>query len=135
MLDRRLYTSMTYPADYGFIEGTLGEDGDPLDALVLLEDPVYPGVIVEARPVGVLYMRDEAGEGAKLICVPADDPRFRRQGQLLEDAFLIAHIGHPFRHADPQVDDAVHRQLERRAPRDHLAQVQRQGRHRVDRNP
>ena len=55
---------------------TLGGDGDPLDALVLLDDPVYPGVWVEARPVGVLYMQDEAGEDAKLICVPPGEPRW-----------------------------------------------------------
>jgi inorganic pyrophosphatase len=77
-LDRRLFTATTYPADYGFIPDTLAGDGDPLDALVLLEDPVYPGVIVEARPVGVLYMRDEAGEDAKLICVPPKEPRFAK---------------------------------------------------------
>ena len=71
-LDRRLFTATTYPADYGFVPETLGGDGDPLDALVLLEDPVYPGVWVEARPLGVLYMHDEAGEDAKLICVPSE---------------------------------------------------------------
>ncbi len=76
-LDRRLFTATTYPADYGFIPDTLGGDGDPLDALVLLEDPVYPGVWVEARPVGVLYMHDEAGEDAKLICVPPKEPRWQ----------------------------------------------------------
>jgi inorganic pyrophosphatase len=75
-LDRRLFTATTYPADYGFVPDTLAGDGDPLDALVLLEDPVYPGVIVECRPVGVLFMRDEAGEDAKLICVPPHEPRF-----------------------------------------------------------
>ena len=75
-LDRRLFTATTYPADYGFLPHTLGGDGDPLDALVLLEDPVYPGVWVEARPVGVLYMEDEAGEDAKLICVPPREPRW-----------------------------------------------------------
>jgi inorganic pyrophosphatase len=75
-LDRRLFTATTYPADYGFVPDTLAGDGDPLDALVLLEDPVYPGVWVEARPVGVLYMRDEAGEDAKLICVPPNEPRW-----------------------------------------------------------
>ena len=75
-LDRRLFTATTYPADYGFIPDTLGGDGDPLDALVLLEDPVYPGVWVEARPVGVLYMHDEAGEDAKIICVPPKEPRW-----------------------------------------------------------
>ena len=75
-LDRRLFTATTYPADYGFVPDTLGGDGDPLDALVLLDDPVYPGVWVEARPVGVLYMQDEAGEDAKLICVPPGEPRW-----------------------------------------------------------
>jgi inorganic pyrophosphatase len=75
-LDRRLFTAMAYPADYGFVPDTLAGDGDPLDALVLLEDPVYPGVWVEARPVGVLYMHDEAGEDAKLICVPPQEPRW-----------------------------------------------------------
>ena len=75
-LDRRLFTATTYPADYGFIPDTLGGDGDPLDALVLLEDPVYPGVWVQARPVGVLFMQDEAGEDAKIICVPPREPRW-----------------------------------------------------------
>ncbi len=75
-LDRRLFTATTYPADYGFIPDTLGGDGDPLDALVLLEDPVFPGVWVHARPVGVLYMHDEAGEDAKIICVPPREPRW-----------------------------------------------------------
>ena len=75
-LDRRLFTATTYPADYGFVPHTLGGDGDPLDALVLLDDPVYPGVWVEARPIGVLYMQDEAGEDAKLICVPPGEPRW-----------------------------------------------------------
>jgi len=77
-LDRRLFTAMSYPADYGFVPDTLSGDGDPLDALVLLEDSVYPGVWVEARPVGVLYMRDEAGEDAKLICVPPKEPRWAK---------------------------------------------------------
>ncbi|NNE12251.1 MAG: inorganic diphosphatase [Ilumatobacter sp.] len=77
-LDRRLFTATTYPADYGFVPHTLAGDGDPLDALVLLEDPVFPGVWVEARPIGVLYMRDEAGEDAKLICVPPKEPRWAK---------------------------------------------------------
>lgn len=75
-LDRRLFTATTYPADYGFVPDTLAGDGDPLDALVLLDDPTYPGVWVTARPVGVLYMQDEAGEDAKLICVPPTEPRW-----------------------------------------------------------
>ncbi len=76
-LDRRLFTATTYPADYGFVPDTLSGDGDPLDALVLLEDPVYPGVWVEARPVGLLWMQDEAGPDAKLICVPSKEPRWK----------------------------------------------------------
>jgi inorganic pyrophosphatase len=71
-LDRYLFTPMAYPADYGYIEDTLGEDGDPLDALVLLPEPVYPGVVVEARPVGVFHMTDEAGGDDKILCVPVD---------------------------------------------------------------
>jgi inorganic pyrophosphatase len=75
-LDRRLFTATTYPADYGFIPDTLGDDTDPLDALVLLEDPTFPGVWVNARPVGVLWMQDEAGGDAKIICVPPKEPRW-----------------------------------------------------------
>jgi inorganic pyrophosphatase len=73
-LDRRLFTSMTYPADYGFIEGTLGEDGDPLDALVLVGDPTFPGCRIRVRPVGVFHMTDEKGPDEKIICVPLADP-------------------------------------------------------------
>ena len=71
-LDRRLFTATIYPADYGFIPDTLGGDGDPLDALVLLEDPMYPGVLgAIARPVGVLVMQDEAGRGRQDHLRPA----------------------------------------------------------------
>ena len=75
-LDRYLYTSMGYPADYGYIDHTLGEDGDPLDAMVLLPESVYPGVIVKARIVGMYTMTDEAGGDDKLLAVPAGDPRW-----------------------------------------------------------
>ncbi|TCN51164.1 inorganic pyrophosphatase [Rhodococcus sp. SMB37] len=75
-LDRYLYTSFGYPADYGYIENTLGEDGDPLDCLVLLPESVYPGVIVDARPVGMFKMVDEAGGDDKVLAVPAGDPRW-----------------------------------------------------------
>ena len=74
-LDRTLFTSTTYPADYGFVEGTLGEDGDPLDALVLLESPTFPGCLINARPVGMFRMTDEKGGDDKILCVPAGDPR------------------------------------------------------------
>ncbi len=75
-LDRYLYTSMAYPTDYGFIENTLDEDGDPLDALVLLQEPLFPGVLVEVRPVGMFQMVDEAGGDDKVLCVPAGDHRW-----------------------------------------------------------
>ncbi len=75
-LDRRLFTSTGYPADYGFIPNTLSEDSDPLDALVLLDDPTFPGCWVSSRPIAVFWMTDDAGPDAKIICVPADDPRW-----------------------------------------------------------
>ena len=75
-LDRMLFTATVYPADYGFVDATLGEDGDPLDALVLLPQAVFPGVIVAARPVGMFQMTDEAGGDDKVLCVPAGDVRW-----------------------------------------------------------
>ena len=77
-LDRRLFSATTYPADYGFIPDTLSEDGDPLDALVLLEEPTFPGCWITARPVGVFWMEDDAGPDAKILCVPAGDPRWEQ---------------------------------------------------------
>jgi inorganic pyrophosphatase len=75
-LDRTLFTSTQYPADYGYIEGTLGADGDPLDALVLLQgDPLFPGVLVRCRAIGMFRMTDEAGGDDKILAVPATDPR------------------------------------------------------------
>ncbi|HET8605789.1 MAG TPA: inorganic diphosphatase [Gaiellaceae bacterium] len=78
VLDRRLFTSMSYPADYGFIEGTLARDGDPLDALVLVGEPTFPGCRIRARAVGVFHMTDEAGPDAKIIFVPLKDPAWSR---------------------------------------------------------
>ncbi|HHV20048.1 MAG TPA: inorganic diphosphatase [Propionibacterium sp.] len=74
-LDRTLFTSTQYPSDYGYIEGTLGEDGDPLDALVLIPEATFPGCLIECRAIGMFRMTDEAGGDDKLICVPADDHR------------------------------------------------------------
>jgi inorganic pyrophosphatase len=75
-LDRTLFTSTQYPADYGFIEDTLGEDGDPLDALVIIPgDPLFPGVLVRCRAIGMFRMTDEKGGDDKVQCVPAHDPR------------------------------------------------------------
>ncbi len=74
-LDRMLFTSTRYPNDYGFIENTLGQDGDPLDALVLIDEPTFPGVLIRCRAIGMFHMRDEAGGDDKIMCVPAHDIR------------------------------------------------------------
>ena len=74
-LDRTLFTATQYPADYGYIEGTLGQDGDPLDALVLIQEPTFPGCLVRSRAIGMYRMTDEKGRDDKVLCVPADDPR------------------------------------------------------------
>jgi inorganic pyrophosphatase len=74
-LDRMLFTATAYPADYGYIDGTLGGDGDPLDALVLVGEPTFPGCVIECRAIGMFVMRDEMGPDEKVLCVPAHDPR------------------------------------------------------------
>jgi inorganic pyrophosphatase len=75
-LDRMLFTSTRYPADYGYVDGTLGHDGDPLDALVLTGEPTFPGCAIECRAIGMFVMRDEQGLDEKVLCVPAHDPRW-----------------------------------------------------------
>src|ERR1700758_4979016 len=94
-LDRRLFSATVYPADYGFVPDTLAEDGDPLDALVLVEDPTFPGCLVRARPVGVFWMVDEKGPDAKVICVPAGDPG---SGAITDLADLPAHLLREIQH-------------------------------------
>lgn len=82
-LDRVLFTSMQYPTHYGYFEDTLGEDGDPLDAMIIMDVDIMPGVIVEARPIAVFNMTDEAGGDAKVLCVSVDKRYDEIQG--LED--------------------------------------------------
>jgi len=72
--DRMLFSAMHYPGDYGFITDTLAEDGDPMDALVLVWEPTFPGCMIEARPVGLFRMHDEKGPDAKILCIPLGDP-------------------------------------------------------------
>jgi inorganic pyrophosphatase len=74
-LDRTLFTATQYPADYGFVEHSLGEDGDPLDALVLVRSATFPGCLIRCRAIGMFRMRDEKGPDPKVICVPVADPR------------------------------------------------------------
>ena len=104
-LDRYLYTSMGYPTDYGFFENTLGEDGDPLDALVLVSDPTFPGCRIRVRPIGVFHMSDEKGPDEKLLCVPLGDPSFERirdvrdvNGELLDE---IEHFFQRYKDLEP----------------------------------
>lgn len=75
-LDRVLYSSVHYPTDYGFIPNTTSADGDPLDIMILVEEPTFPGCHVRIRPIGVLLMRDEKGVDEKILGVPLADPRF-----------------------------------------------------------
>jgi inorganic pyrophosphatase len=96
-LDRMLFTSTRYPLDYGFIPDTLGEDGDPLDAMVMLDEPTFPGCLVAARPVGVFWMHDEHGPDAKILTVPAHDPRYADLQDLGDvSQHMTAEIGHFF---------------------------------------
>jgi inorganic pyrophosphatase len=74
-LDRMLFTATRYPHDYGFVDDTLGLDGDPIDALVLVPEPTFPGCLIRCRTIGMFRMTDEAGGDDKLICVPVGDPR------------------------------------------------------------
>lgn len=76
-LDRVLYSSVHYPSDYGFIPDSLSLDGDPLDALVIVDNPTFPGCVVDGRPIGVLDMSDEQGHDEKILTVPSHDPRYR----------------------------------------------------------
>jgi len=88
-LDRVLYSAVHYPADYGFIPRTFCDDGDPLDALVLSQEPVYPLTLVEARAIGVMRMRDEKGIDDKIVAVSVHDPAF---SGYTDKAQLPAHL-------------------------------------------
>ncbi len=74
-LDRTLFTATQYPADYGFIDDTLGQDGDPLDCMVLVQEPTFPGCLIRCRAIGMFRMTDEKGPDDKVLAVPSDDPR------------------------------------------------------------
>jgi inorganic pyrophosphatase len=96
-LDRMLFTSTRYPADYGFVEGTLADDGDPLDALVLLEEPTFPGCLIRCRAIGMFRMRDEKGADDKVLCVAATDPRMAHLSDITDvSEFELLEIHHFF---------------------------------------
>lgn len=96
-LDRMLFSSMHYPSDYGFIPGTEAEDDDPLDALVLITEPTFPGCLIQSKPVGLFRMRDEKGPDHKILCVPVNDPLWNHINRL-EDVppHLLIEIEHFF---------------------------------------
>ncbi|MFT3997412.1 MAG: inorganic diphosphatase [Asticcacaulis sp.] len=100
-VDRFLYTSMYYPGNYGFIPHTLADDGDPCDVLVVGPVPVYPGVVIRSRPIGVLLMEDEAGMDEKILAVPVDKlhPFYTDVSSYRQmPAILIEQIQHFFQH-------------------------------------
>jgi inorganic pyrophosphatase len=96
-LDRMLFSSVHYPADYGFIEEALGEDGDPLDAMVLVGEPTFTGCLIASKPVGLFKMWDEKGLDHKVLCVPVNDPQWNWVGRI-EDVpeHLLDEIEHFF---------------------------------------
>ena len=97
VLDRMLFTSTRYPADYGFIEGTLGGDGDALDALVFVGEPTFPGCRIRARPIGLFRMRDEKGPDEKILCVPLRDPMWSQVHNLSDlNENLVNEVEHFF---------------------------------------
>jgi len=104
-LDRMLFTSTRYPHDYGFIEDTLGEDGDPLDALVLLEEPTFPGCLIRCRAIGMFRMRDEKGGDDKVLCIPAGDVRMEHLTDLKDvsefDLLEIQHFFETYKDLEP----------------------------------
>lgn len=81
-LDRALHSAVHYPTDYGFIENTMSDDGDPLDALILIEEPTFPGCLVDVRPVGAFLMSDEKGGDEKILCIPLGDPTWNHVTEL-----------------------------------------------------
>lgn len=96
--DRMIFSSMMYPADYGFIPETLALDGDPLDVLVLVTEPTFPGCVMEVKPIGVFHMTDEKGPDEKVICVPISDPIGNKTKDLSDlNPHLIKEIEHFFK--------------------------------------
>jgi inorganic pyrophosphatase len=98
-LDRVLFTTFVYPTDYGFFENTLGLDGDPVDVLVLLDYPLFPGVGLNVRPVAVFNMTDDGGSDAKVIAVLEKDPRWSHIQDLADiPEYTKKEIEHFFEH-------------------------------------
>lgn len=104
--DRMLFSAVHYPSDYGFIPNTLAQDGDPLDALVLVWEPTFPGCMIDARPIGLFKMWDERGPDEKILCVPVFDPLWNHITDLSGvPPHLLKEIEHFF---------AIYKQLEKK---------------------
>ena len=96
--DRVLYSPMFYPAYYGFVENTLGLDGDPIDVLVFLTEPTVPGCVIEVKTIGVLKMSDDKGQDEKLICVPVADPTWNQLENITDmNPHTLKEVEHFFR--------------------------------------
>jgi inorganic pyrophosphatase len=104
-LDRMLFTATKYPADYGYIEHTLGGDGDPLDALVTVGEPTFPGCVILCRAIGMYVMRDEKGPDEKILCFPAHDPRYTEVQDIEDvpefDRMEITHFFEVYKDLEP----------------------------------
>ena len=123
-LDRMLFTSTRYPADYGFIEHTLADDGDPLDALVLLEEPTFPGCLIRCRAIGMFRMRDEMGGDDKVLCVPGTDPRMAHLRDITDvsefDRLEIQHFFEVYKALEPGKEVEAARWVGRQAADDEI---------------
>jgi inorganic pyrophosphatase len=96
-LDRVLYSPLHYPGDYGLIPQTLSDDGDPLDALVLMTNPTYPGILIEARPIALLRMEDTQEVDDKILCVAINDPRYASYKKMTDvEEHTLKEISHFF---------------------------------------
>jgi inorganic pyrophosphatase len=110
-LDRHLFSSVVFPTDYGFLEQTLTDEGGHLDALVLVNEPTFPGCRVDVRPIGIFQMRDEAGVDDKVLCVPLHEPEWQ-EVQELDDLSSrirdeIAHFFSVYKELEPDRVTAI----------------------------
>ncbi len=108
-LDRVQPTNLKQPYDYGYIPQTLGDDGDPLDALVVIDEKLYPGVVVPSRVLGVLYMIDDGEKDEKIICVASDDKHYEHVEDLAD---LGKHLQDKVRHYFEHYKDLQHKKVE-----------------------
>ena len=111
VLDRTLWTSVVYPADYGYLMDTLGRDGDPVDAVILVASPTFPGCVIPVEPIGVFEMTDEKGEDDKVLCVPFKDPTWSHMHDIsdIRDSLLdeIAHFFDVYKDLEHGADTVI----------------------------